>query len=351
MAAVAGNGGWLRPFHALPPETAHRLALRLLRWMPRLPLVPSPRLATRLGPYPLPHPLGLAAGFDKSGEAIGGLFRLGFSFVELGTVTPEPQGGNPPPRLFRLPEDEALVNRMGFNNPGMEAVARKLAARRWPGVLGVNLGINRDSRDPVADYARIYRRLAPLADYVTLNVSSPNTPGLRRLQQTERLRPILRRVVSMRSELALESPILVKLDPDLEAAELPAVVEATCSSGADGFVVSNTTVRRPPELRSPARTEEGGLSGRPLFEASTRRLREVARLAGPRSILIGVGGVFSGADAYAKIRAGAQAVQLYTALVYRGPGIIRRILAELETCLAADGFPCLSEAVGADLAA
>ncbi len=342
--------GWLALLRRLPPETAHRTALRAARLAPALPVPRSERLRTRLGPIDLPHPLGLAAGFDKDGEAVSGLLRLGFSFVEVGTVTPRPQAGNPRPRLFRLEEDEALVNRMGFNNAGMERVAARLARRHGRGVVGVNIGINRDSGDPVADYRRVYEKLAPLADYVTLNVSSPNTPGLRDLQAAERLRPILEALREAQARLAVARPLLVKIAPDLTEQDLAALVETAVACGVAGLIVGNTTVSRPQGLRSPLAREPGGLSGRPLFPLATGALRTTARLARGRLCLLGCGGIFTGADAYAMIRAGASALQIFTALVYRGPRVVRTILRELDALLARDGVARLEDAVGADLA-
>ncbi len=341
--------GWLALLHRLPPETAHRLAILGAKLAPPLQVPRSGRLRTRLGPLGLPHPLGLAAGFDKDGEAVDGLLRLGFSFVEIGTVTPRPQAGNPRPRLFRLHEDEALVNRMGFNNAGMERVAARLARRPRRGVVGVNIGINRDSADPVADYLRVFEKLAPLADYVTLNVSSPNTPGLRDLQATERLRPILDALWQAQAGLAVARPLFVKIAPDLGEEELEALVDAAIACEVTGLVVGNTTVSRPQGLRSPLSREPGGLSGRPLFALSTEMLRKTARLARGRLCLVGCGGIFDGRDAYAKIRAGASALQIFTALVYRGPRVVRAILQELDALLARDGIMRLEDAVGADL--
>ncbi len=341
--------GWLALVHRLPPETAHRLAVLGARLAPPLPVPRSKRLRSRLGPLDLPHPLGLAAGFDKNGEAVDGLLRLGFSFVEIGTVTPRPQLGNPRPRLFRLPEDEALVNRMGFNNAGMERVAAALARRRRRGLVGVNIGINRDSTDPVADYRRVCEKLAPLADYVTLNVSSPNTPGLRDLQTASRLRPILEALQETQAGLGITRPLFVKIAPDLAQAELEPLVETAIACEVAGLIVGNTTISRPEGLRSPLSREPGGLSGRPLFPLSTELLRSTARLARGRLCLVGCGGIFDGQDAYAKIRAGASALQIFTALVYRGPRVIGRILRELDGLLARDGFARLEDAVGADL--
>lgn len=342
----------LRLVRSLPPEVAHRLGLLGLRLWPARPPLRRARLHARLGQFELPHPLGLAAGLDKNAEAVDALLALGFAFVEVGTVTPRPQPGNPRPRLFRLIEDRALINRMGFNNEGMDRVAVRLARRRRDrGVVGVNIGINRDSADPVADYRLIYDRLAPLADYVTINVSSPNTPGLRDLQAAARLQPILHAVRERRHELGLPSPVFVKLAPDLETDAIGEIVELAVASGIDGLVVSNTTVARPPGLRSPLANQAGGLSGRPLFALATSALRTAARHAAGRLWLIGVGGIWDGADAYAKIRAGAHALQLYTAFVYRGPRVLNEILYELDMLLERDGFASLEEAVGADLRA
>ncbi len=336
----------------LPPEWAHRAGLLGVRLWPAVPVRPSPRLGVRLAGIDLPHPLGLAAGFDKNAEAVDGLLRLGFAFVEVGTVTPRPQAGNPRPRLFRLPEDRAIVNRMGFNNDGMERVAARLERRLGrPGVVGVNLGINRDSDDPVADYRRIYERLAPLAHYAAINVSSPNTPGLRDLQAAERLRPILEAVADARARLGLAAPIFVKLAPDLGEAEIAAIVETAVEAGIDGLIATNTTVQRPPGLRSKAAREQGGLSGAPLRELATRVLATAARTAAVRLALVGVGGIFSAEDAFARIRAGASALQLYTALAFEGPGVVRRIVLGLERLLDRRGFATLADAVGADLEA
>jgi dihydroorotate dehydrogenase len=328
------------------------LALAGVRLWPVRPIAPLPRLKTQLAGLALPHPLGLAAGFDKNAVAVDALLRLGFSFVEVGTVTPRPQAGNPRPRLFRLPEDRAIINRMGFNNDGMERVAARLERRLGrPGVVGVNLGINRDCDDPIRDYRRIYERLAPLADYATINVSSPNTPGLRDLQAAERLRPILEAIADARARLNLKRPIFVKLAPDLDEAAIVALVEAAIEVGIDGLIATNTTVQRPPGLRSPLASESGGLSGAPLFALSTQVLATAARAAAGRLTLIGVGGIFSAEDALAKIEAGAAAVQLYTALAYEGPALVRRIVEGLDRLLQRRGFASLADAVGASLRA
>lgn len=338
----------------LPPEPAHAAALALARLTPPLPLRDRPRLATRLAGLALPHPVGLAAGFDKNAEAFAGLLRLGFAFVEVGTVTPRPQPGNPPPRLFRLVEDRALVNRMGFNNEGLEVVAARLARRdRRRGIVGANIGVNRDSTAPIADYLAGIERLGPLADYLVVNVSSPNTPGLREWQRPERLGTLLAALRRARDGLAatgIKPPLFLKIAPDLEEKDAAAIVELALEAGLDGLVVANTTTARPASLRSKHRDEPGGLSGAPLFEPSTALLRKVAARARGRLALVGVGGIDSAERAYAKIRAGASAVQLYTGLVYEGPGLLRRILDGLERLLDRDRLDRLADAVGRDLA-
>ena len=344
----------IRALQRLPPETAHGLALQALArgLAGRRSLARWPRLATSLCGFELPHPLGLAAGFDKDGAAVAGLFGLGFSFVEIGTVTPRPQAGNPRPRLFRLRRQRALINRMGFNNQGLAAVRARLAALgARPGPLGANIGANRDSADPVADYVECLRGLHPLVDYVAVNVSSPNTPGLRDLQRRERLSELLTALLEARAGVAAGGalkPLLLKVAPDLTADDEAAIAEVALGLGIDGLIVSNTTVARPEVVTGRARDQAGGLSGTPLFLRATEQLGRFFRLTGGRLPLVGVGGVTTGADAYAKIRAGAAAVQLYTALVYQGPEVVGRILDELDRLLAEDGFASLSEAIGSD---
>ncbi len=346
----------LSGLHRLPPETAHGLAIWALRrgWAGAPALSPSPRLRTRFGGLELAHPLGLAAGFDKSAEAVPGLFELGFGFVEVGTVTPRPQPGNPKPRLFRLAREQALINRMGFNNHGLNAVRTRLAklgAR--PAPLGVNIGVNRGSAEPVEDYVVCLRELYPLVDYLTVNVSSPNTPGLRDLQRRAHLDELLSALRETRASLAgggVIKPLLLKIGPDLSPGDEADLAEVALSRGIDGLVISNTTVDRTDLVGARYRNEAGGLSGPPLFARSTAQLGRFFRLVGGRLPLIGVGGIGSGADAYAKIRAGACALQLYTALVYQGPPVINRILAELDRRLAEDGYAQLTDAVGADRA-
>jgi dihydroorotate dehydrogenase len=343
-----------RALHLLPPETAHGVAL----WALRRGLVPavtppaSPRLPTSLCGFELAHPLGLAAGLDKNAEAISGLFGLGFSFVEVGTVTPQPQAGNPRPRLFRLRREQALINRMGFNNAGLDAVRARLA-RRAPGSgpLGANIGANRDTRDPVADYVSCLRGLYELVDYVAVNVSSPNTPGLRDLQGRARLDELLGGLMEARTALAghdRAKPLLVKVAPDLAPDDEAALAEVALARGVDGLIIGNTTIARPEVVTSRYRDEPGGLSGAPLFLKSTEQLGRFYRLTGGKLPLIGVGGILRGADAYAKIRAGASALQLYTALIYRGPRVVSRILRELDRLLELDGYARLGEARGVD---
>jgi dihydroorotate dehydrogenase len=336
-----------RLLRLLPPETAHRATLRLAKAAG--PLLPAagpgdPSLTVRAFGLSFPNPVGLAAGFDKDSMAPDAMAKFGFGFVECGTVTPRPQAGNPRPRLFRLPEDRAVINRMGFNNGGMEAAARHLEARRAGGIVGINLGANKDSEDRIADYVRGFERLAPLADYVTVNVSSPNTPGLRGLQNRDELARLLERLLATRS--GHKKPMLLKIAPDLDEQAMDDIAAVVRASGIEGLIVSNTTIARP-GLKSPLAGESGGLSGKPLFAPSTDMLRQMRARLGDAVTLVGVGGIASGADAYAKIRAGASLVQLYTALVYEGPGLVKRITGELSGLLARDGFADIAAAVGA----
>jgi dihydroorotate dehydrogenase len=337
----------------LPAETAHRLTIRALAagWHPRSPEADDPMLATRLWDRDFPNPIGLAAGFDKNAEVPDAMLRWGFGFVECGTVTPRPQTGNPRPRLFRLAEDAAVINRMGFNNLGLNPFVAKLTRRRQgSGILGANLGKNRDSADATADYCLGVRAVGNLADYLVINVSSPNTPGLRELQRRSALRHLIDEVTAARDSLAgpQRPPILVKVAPDLTPEEIAEIAETALATKIDGLIVSNTTVARPDDLHSSNAPEPGGLSGAPLFEPSTTRLRAFYRLVGGRVPLIGAGGVGSGEQAYAKIRAGASLVQLYTALVYRGPGLVAEIKRDLAALLKRDGFSSVAAAVGAD---
>ena len=292
-----------------------------------------------------PNPVGLAAGFDKDASAIRGLGRLGFGYLELGTVTPRSQSGNPRPRLFRLPADYAIINRMGFNNQGIEPFLGRLARMPCTQPIGVNVGINRDSAAPEQDYAALVSCVAPHARYVVLNISSPNTPGLRDLQAEDRLRGLLR---TIRAEVPMHPPLLVKIAPDLAPEALPRLIETCLEGGASGLVISNTTVTRPSGLRSPRASEPGGLSGRPLFALSTAVLARARLIAGDRLTLVGVGGVTSGKDAFVKIQAGASLVQIYTAFAYEGPALIPRLKQELAQVLRENGFPNVRSAVGTD---
>ena len=331
----------------LPAETAHRATLKLAAAMG--PLIPppapdDPRLAVSAFGLNFPNPVGLAAGFDKNADVPDAMAKFGFGFVECGTVTPRPQAGNPRPRLFRLTEDGAVINRMGFNNGGSQEAARNLQRRKGKGIVGINIGANKDSTDRIADYASGFAALAPLADYVTVNVSSPNTPGLRGLQNREELTRLLDTMIAARAKGGYK-PILLKIAPDLDAHALDEIAQVVRASGIEGLIVSNTTIARPP-LRSVHAGETGGLSGKPLMAPSTLVLAQMHQRLGGAVALIGVGGIASGEDAYAKIRAGACLVQLYTALAFHGPGLVGRIKRELLACLARDGFAKLTDAVG-----
>ncbi len=327
-------------------ETAHTLALRALA----SGLVSgdggtdAPSLAVRAMGLRFSNPIGLAAGFDKNAVAVLPLMRLGFGFVEAGTVTPRPQAGNPQPRLFRLAEDRAVINRLGFNNAGLDAyVARLAALGRHPAPLGANIGINKDGADPERDYPALARAVAPYADYIVINVSSPNTPGLRDLQSEARLASILK---AMADGVPVRPPLLIKLAPDLADSALESVVETAIVARVDGLIISNTTIARPPGLRGPNVLQAGGLSGPPVFARSTEMLARAHKISRGRLTLIGCGGVSNGADAFAKIAAGASLVQVYTAFAYDGPALIGRIKRELATVLAARGFASVADAVG-----
>ena len=335
----------------LEPERAHRITLGFLKhgWAKTPRVEDDPLLRVKVLGLTFSNPIGLAAGFDKNAEALDSLLRLGFGFVEMGSVTPRPQAGNPRPRLFRLTEDRAVINRLGFNNQGLDAAAARLRRRRPAGIVGANLGANRDSADRVADYIQGLETLGPLVDYVTINVSSPNTPGLRQLQGAAELDRLLARLMAARAALTRPVPLLLKVAPDLEPAEIESIADVALRHGIDGLIVGNTPIGHRAGLTSPLRAAAGGLSGRPLFGPSTARLADFARATKGRLVLVGTGGVASGADAYAKIRAGASLVQLYTALVYEGPGLIGRIRRDLAARLRADGIASIAEAVGSGL--
>jgi dihydroorotate dehydrogenase len=340
-------------------ERAHELAVQTLRagLYPRAHAADPENLAVSLFGLEFPNPLGMAAGFDKNGEAAGPLLDLGFGFVEVGTVTPKPQAGNPRPRVFRLPEAGAVINRLGFNNQGHAAVQGRLEAGRSKrltggiakGILGVNVGANKDSGDRVADYVAGIKAFAPVADYFTVNISSPNTPGLRDLQASEALEELLAAVLEARDGAAKRHPrraVLLKIAPDLKAGQLDEICAIAMARGIDGLIVSNTTVARPLPPATPHASEQGGLSGKPLFELATRRLAEAYRATGGKLPLIGVGGIDGAEAAYAKICAGASLVQLYTALVYKGPGLIGDIKRGLAEALRRDGHARIADAVG-----
>ncbi len=330
-------------------EAAHGLALRALKTglVPR-DRKPDPQaLGVELWGRRLANPIGLAAGFDKNAEVPDALLGVGFGLVEIGSVTPRPQAGNPRPRLFRLPEDRGVINRMGFPGEGLEAVLPRLRGRPRIGFVGVNLGANKDSEDRAADYVTCARALAPYADYLVCNVSSPNTPGLRNLQGREQLHDLLRRVQDALA--ANPVPLVVKIAPDATDDDLDDIVLVCRELRMDGIIIGNTTLSRPTSLRSPRKEETGGLSGAPLTDLATEVLRKTAQRVERQFPLIGCGGVASGADAYARIRAGATLVQLYSAMVYEGPPLIRRVKDELGALLARDGFASVNEAVGADL--
>ena len=335
----------LRPLaFAIEPERAHRLTIAGLKAVPARKAPPSPpSLRTRVMGLDFANPVGLAAGFDKNAEVPGQMLALGFGFVEVGTLTPRPQGGNAKPRLFRLAEDRAVINRLGFNNEGQAAARERLAARAPGGVVGVNVGANGDSADRIADYAAGVRAMAPHADYLTINVSSPNTPGLRALQDGGALDALLGGVMAARGDAG--PPVVLKVAPDLTPAEIDTVVTVAMAHWVDALLVGNTTVSRPP-LKSRGATETGGLSGAPLARLAQAQLEAFRSASGGAIALIAAGGIGSGADAYARIRGGASLVQLYTALIYDGPGVARRIVRELAALLARDGFLSVDDAVG-----
>jgi dihydroorotate dehydrogenase len=311
------------------------------------PLLPLPNFLPELGTsvtgLRFPSPVGLAAGFDKDGEAPDAMLGLGFGFVEVGTLTPRPQAGNPRPRLFRLKEDRAVINRMGFNNGGQAAAVERLAKRERRGILGVNIGANKDSTDRIADYVSGVRTMSPVADYLTVNISSPNTPGLRNLQAGGELVELLEAVRGAR--VANGQPVFLKVAPDLENGDHERIVKVAIDSGIDALIISNTTVSRPP-LLSPEANEAGGLSGRPLKPLALEQLRQFRAASGGQIPLIAAGGIENADDAWARIRAGASLVQLYSAMVYEGPGLAKRIAGGLALRLKREGMTNIAEAVG-----
>lgn len=340
----------------LPAETAHKTTVKALKagLGPVTTKKNPPELTTLVGGLTLPNPVGLAAGFDKDGEVPDAMLAAGFGFVECGTVTPQPQDGNPKPRLFRLTEDKAVINRMGFNNGGLAAFKQRLTRRQnrsnpEGGKIGANLGANKNSVDKISDYVTGLNALWGLADYFTINISSPNTPGLRDLQSENALDELLGRVQESRAELTGDkpsAPIFLKVAPDLDFSEIERVTEQARMYGINAIIVSNTTLDRPASLKSAHKAETGGLSGAPLMTKSTEMLREFAAASNGRIDLIGVGGIASGADAYKKIRCGAKAVQLYSSLVFEGPGLVMDIRRDLLARLKADGFDSIADAVG-----
>lgn len=339
----------LKALQQLDPERAHGLALKALNaglapvWSGPYPSV----LRARVLGFDLPHPVGLAAGFDKNAEAVTPLLSCGFSFIEVGAVTPLPQPGNPRPRMFRLKEDQAAINRFGFNNDGMDLVRERLIARKSGGAVGLNLGANKDARDRAEDFGTVLSHLGPHVDFATVNVSSPNTEGLRDLQAREVLAELLTRTKAVRDAQVPRVKLLLKIAPDLSDAQIEDVARVSLESGIDGIVATNTTLSRD-GLKSAHRGQKGGLSGTPLMARSTEVLGRLYDLTEGKLPLIGVGGVGSAADAYAKIRAGASLVQLYTALSYHGPGLVRDIVSGLADMLERDGFSNVSQAIGAD---
>jgi dihydroorotate dehydrogenase len=341
----------------LDPEDAHRLAIRALKFPPYVKLVADdPRLAVRAFGLNFPNPVGMAAGFDKHAEVPDALLKLGFGFVEVGTVTPLAQIGNPRPRVFRLNRDEGVINRLGFNSEGADAVLRRLAARaNAGGIVGVNIGANRASADRVADYVRSIETFAPVVSYFSVNISSPNTPGLRELQQAKVFDDLLARVMEARARMSRQAgttPVLIKIAPDLTLSELDDVVGAARQHRVDGMIIGNTTVKRPPTLRDlPTAREAGGLSGRPLFALATRMLAETYVRVEGAFPLIGVGGIDSGGTALAKIRAGASLIQLYSALVFHGLRLVAGIKSDLSSELRRGAHAGLDELVGTDAAA
>ena len=330
----------------LDPERAHGLTLAALKAMPaRGPVQPGP-LTIDVAGISFPNPIGMAAGFDKDGEVPDQLLALGFGFAEVGSITPLPQAGNPKPRLFRLTADRAVINRMGFNNGGADAARARLSARAIrPGVVGINIGANKDSTDRIADYATMTRIMAPLATYLAVNISSPNTPGLRALQDESALTELLDAVIAARGEEG--PPVFLKVAPDLEPADIDAIARIAIDRQLGALIVSNTTISRP-TLQSHHAGEIGGLSGAPLRPLALQRIRDFRSATGGAMPLIGVGGIASAEDAWARIRAGASLVQLYSALVYEGPMLARRIAKGLERLMQRDGFTTIADAVGSE---
>jgi len=347
----------IRPLlHALPPELAHQASLKALKcgFLPANKPSTSPILSQNILGLEFKTPLGIAAGFDKNAEVVNPLLMQGFSFIEAGTVTPLPQAGNDKPRIFRLPEDNSIINRLGFNNDGLDIFVKNFSKHNKKfGIAGANIGKNRDTEDAAADYVKGLTAVYPYADYITINISSPNTKGLRDLQKRASLSPLLAEISKAR-EQAINThnkkiPIFLKISPDIDGKECENIAEAIISNGIDGLIISNTTISRPEFLKSARRSETGGLSGPPLFASSTKTLANMYKITKGKIPLIGVGGIASPEDAYIKIRAGASLIQMYTALVYQGLGLVRSINDKLPIMLERDGFKNISEAIGSDI--
>jgi len=333
----------------LSPETAHRITIRALssgifpQQQPKINI----RLKANLFGLEFSSPLGLAAGFDKDGEVFDQMLNFGFGFVEVGTITPKPQVGNSPPRVFRLTADNGIINRLGFNNKGIESAVVQLSKRvRSRGLVAVNVGPNRNSEDFISDYETCINKIAKFSDLIVLNISSPNTPGLRELQDRRFVEKILDTAINTLEKINVSSPILIKIAPDLDTGEIESIVDAAIQGGAKGIIVGNTSVSRPPGLKSRYKNKQGGLSGQPIFTLATKALSDAFRVSRGRIVLVGTGGVFSGEDAYSKICAGANLVELYTALVYQGPSLIKKINEDLVNFLDRDGYKNITEAVG-----
>ncbi len=339
----------------LDAEKAHNIAIQLLKanLVPPAKAELDPSLSSRLWGHEFSNPLGLAAGFDKNAVAVSNLCKLGFGFIEVGTVTPRPQDGNPKPRLFRLSDDDAIINRLGFNNEGLETFKEHLKALKnshYKTVVGANIGKNKDTINANADYIKGVQTVGEFADYITINISSPNTPGLRDLQKKNTLRQLLESVLEENGKSLRRPPILVKISPDLESQEIKEIAETALDLNVDGLIATNTTIDRGSSLRSDSKTEEGGLSGRPLTEKSTKVLRQLYQYTAGRIPIIGTGGVLTGEDAYQKIRSGASLVQIYSAFIYKGPYAALEINRSLSSLLKRDGYQNISEAVGVDVA-
>jgi dihydroorotate dehydrogenase len=339
---------------SLPEEIAHNLVIQALKYglVPQQFEVPSSKLKTKLFGLNFKNPVGLAAGFDKNGSCIKPLIKQGLGFVEVGTATPLPQPGNPKPRLFRLKEDKAIINKMGFNNKGIDRLSRNIFLNQTSGIVGANIGKNKDSENAINDYLIGLEKIFSVADYITINISSPNTPGLRDLQGKEQLDDLLKNINEKREELSVKfrqnTPILLKIAPDMDEKSLGQIIESVFDHNIDGMIISNTTIGQRDNLKSKNADKDGGLSGKPLFQPSTEMLKTAYKISEGKIPLIGVGGISSGEEAYEKIKSGASLVQLYTALIYNGFDLITEINMTLLKLLKRDGLSNISEAVGAD---